>query len=66
MSIPASNQANSRAGKPMNVGDQVTVLGTIASITGYGPTATLVVTLAGSGATAAVEAQDCGASSETL
>jgi hypothetical protein len=47
MSIPASDQAISRAGKPVNVGDTVSITGTVVSISGYGPEAVLVILCAG-------------------
>ena len=65
---------NSRAGKPLNIGDSVTVIGSISSatpntngvITNSGPTSSIVVTLAGSGNAVTVQAQDCSASTQTL
>lgn len=65
---------NSRAGKPLNIGDAVTVVGTISSATSNtngvinnsGPTTTIVVTLLGSGSAVSVQAQDIGASAQTL
>ncbi len=57
--------ANSRDGRPLNVGDQATVLGTIVSIAG-GDTGTVVVKLVNSGNNVNVQAQDIGASTQTL
>ena len=58
---------NSRAGKPLNVGDQVTLVGTITAVaTNVGPTTVITVTLAGSGNSISPQAQDCAASTQTL
>ena len=58
---------NSRAGKPLNVGDQVTIIGLITAVAAnVGPTTVITVTLAGSGNTISPQAQDCAASSQTL
>lgn len=58
---------NSRAGKPLNVGDQVTVVGFITAIAaGTSNTTNITVQLAGSSNSVTVQAQDCGASSQTL
>jgi len=58
---------NSRAGKPLNVNDQVTVVGFITAIAaGTAVTTNITVQLAGSGNSVTVQAQDCGASSQTL
>jgi hypothetical protein len=59
---------NSRAGKPLNVNDQVTVIGFITAITNpnNGPTATITVQLAGSLVSVNVQAQDVAASAQTL
>jgi hypothetical protein len=59
---------NSRAGKPLNVGDQVTVVGFITAIAaGTSPSTAVTVQWAGSGnISTGVQAQDCGASSQTL
>jgi len=59
-------QASSRAGKPINVGDACTVVGTITAITGTSATATVAVTLLGSGNSVNVQAQDVAASGQTL
>lgn len=58
--------ASARSGKPINVADGVTVIGFVTAITGSGPTATVSVTLAGSGVSVNVQAQDCAASTQTL
>lgn len=60
-----ANSANSRDGKPLNVGDQCVVLGTIVSIAG-GDTGAVVVKLINSGSNVSVQAQDIGASTQTL
>jgi hypothetical protein len=58
---------NSRAGKPLNVNDQVTVVGFITAIAaGTSPSTNITVQLAGSGGSVTVQAQDCGASTQTL
>ena len=58
---------NSRAGKPLNVNDQVTVVGFITAVApNIGPTTSITVQLAGSGVAVVVQAQDCGASTQTL
>jgi predicted RND superfamily exporter protein len=59
-------QAVDRAGKPINVADGATVVGFVATISGSGPTATIGITLAGSGVTVNVQAQDIGATTQTL
>lgn len=67
MSTPtAQSYPSSRAGKPINVGDNVTVVGTVSSVSGTGPTATVNVTGLGSGITVAVQANDVAASGQTL
>lgn len=67
MSVPtATSYPSSRVGKPINVGDAVTVVGTVASVSGTGPTATVNVTGLGSGITVAVQANDVAASGQTL
>lgn len=58
--------ALARSGKPINNGDSVTVIGTVGTISGSGPTATVPVVLAGSGATVNVQAQDVAASGQTM
>lgn len=65
---------NSRAGKPLNIGDGCTVVGTISSatpntagvITNTGDTSSIVVTLAFSGLSVTVQAKDIAASTQTL
>lgn len=58
---------NSRAGKPLNVNDQVTVVGFITAIAaGTSNTTVITVQLAGSGNSVSVQAQDCAASTQTL
>ena len=58
---------NSRAGKPLNVGDSVTVIGTITAVaSNVGPTTVITVQLAGSGNSISPQAQDCSASTQTL
>jgi hypothetical protein len=59
-------QAVDRAGKPVNVGDGATIVGSVTAITGSGPTATIAITLAGSGVSVNVQAQDIGATTQTL
>ena len=68
MSTPTSTSYPlSRDGKPINIGDAVTILGTVTAVSGTGSAATLTVTLAGSGVSVAtVQAQDVGASTQTL
>jgi len=66
MSQTLGQQANSLSGKPMNVGDQVTIVGSITAISGYGPTATISVKAFNSGNSLSVQANDCGASTETV
>jgi hypothetical protein len=58
---------NSRAGKPLNVNDQVTVVGFITAIAaGTSNQTVITVQLAGSGNSVSVQAQDCAASTQTL
>lgn len=68
MSTPtATSYPSSRAGKPINIGDQVTIVGQVNSVSGTGPTATLNVTLSGSSVVlTTVQAQDVAASTQTL
>lgn len=67
MSTPtATSYPVARTGKPINVGDAVSVVGTVASVSGTGSTATVVVTLLGSQTNVNVQAQDVGASAQTL
>jgi hypothetical protein len=64
--MSVNNGPTSRAGKPLNVNDAVTVIGFITAITGTGNTATITVQLAGSGNSISAQAQDCSASTQTL
>jgi len=64
--MSVNNGPTSRAGKPLNVNDAVTVIGSITAITGSGNTATITVQLAGSGNSISAQAQDCSASTQTL
>jgi len=68
MSIPtAQNYPLARSGKPINIGDTVTILATVTAVNGVGSAATLTVSLLGSGVSVAtVQAQDVGASTQTL
>lgn len=67
MSIPTATQyPSARSGKPINLQDAVTVIGTVTAVSGVGPSAVLTVQLAGSGASVNVQAQDCSASTQTL
>ena len=67
MSTPTSNSyPSARNGKPINVGDQCTLVGTVSSVSGTGPTATVNVTLAGSSTAVAAQANDVAASAQTL
>lgn len=67
MSTPTSTSyPSARNGKPINVGDTVSVVGTVSSVSGTGPSATVNVTLAGSGGSVAVQGQDVAASTQTL
>lgn len=67
MSTPtATSYPSARNGKPINVGDAVTVVGTVSSVSGTGPTATVNVSTLGSSTSIAVQANDCAASSQTL
>jgi hypothetical protein len=61
-------QPSSRAGKPINVGDSVTLVGSITTLNTGTPSVsqTLTVTLAGSGLVITCQAQDVAASTETL
>lgn len=52
-----ADQATSRAAKPVNNGDAVTVVGTVTNVSGTGPTATLTVLLT-SGGSVSVKASD--------
>ena len=67
MSVPtATSYPSSRAGKPINTNDNVTIVGQVTAVSGTGPTATLTVTLAGSLTSVTVQAQDVAASGQTL
>jgi len=68
MSTPtATSYPSSRAGKPINLNDQVTIIGQVTAVSGTGPTATLTVVLTGSGTQlTTVQAQDVAASGQTL
>lgn len=58
---------NTRAGKPINVGDQITVIGTVTAVaSNVGPTTVITVSLASSGISISPQAQDCAASTQTL
>lgn len=58
---------NTRAGKPINVGDAITVIGTVTAVAAnVGNTTVITVQLAGSGNTISPQAQDCAASTQTL
>jgi hypothetical protein len=58
---------NTRAGKPINVGDSITLIGAVTAVAAnVGPTTVITVTLAGSGNTVSPQAQDCSASTQTL
>ena len=59
-------EATAINGKPINVGDSVSIQGTVTAVTNAGPTATIAVTLARSLASINVQANDCGASTQTL
>jgi hypothetical protein len=67
MSTPTSTSyPSARSGKPINIGDQCTVVATVTSVSGTGPSATVNVTLLGSGNLVAVQAQDVAATAQTL
>jgi acyl-CoA hydrolase len=67
MSIPTSTSGPcTRAGKPINIGDTVTVTGAVTSVTGTSDTATVAVTLYVSGNSVNVQAKDIAASTQTL
>ena len=67
MSTPTSTSyPSTRAGKPINISDGVTIEGFVTAVSGTGPSATLTITLAGSGNSVSVQAQDVGASTQTL
>jgi len=50
-------QATTRSGKPVETGDQVTVVGNVTNVSGTGPTATLTVSTP-SGQSISVQGQD--------
>lgn len=56
----------SRDGKPMNVGDALTVIGCVTEVSGTGPAAIIEVQLAGSGILIAITAQDVAANTQNL
>ena len=67
MSTPTSTSyPSARSGKPININDQVTVIGFVTAVSGTGPSATLTVQLQGSGNSVSVQAQDAAASTQTL
>jgi hypothetical protein len=67
MSTPTSTSyPSTRAGKPININDQITVVGFVTSVAGTGPSATVTVQLAGSGNSVNVQAQDVAATTQTL
>ena len=67
MSTPTSTSyPSTRAGKPINVSDAATVIGTVSAVSGTGPSATVTITLAGSGNSVNVQAQDVAATGQTL
>lgn len=55
-----------RAGKPVETNDYVTLVGQVTNVSGSGPTATLTVTLAGSGNSISAQANDAAAATQTL
>jgi hypothetical protein len=57
MPIPNVPTATSRAGKPVNVADQVSVVATVVSISGTGGAASVTI-LTDSGTTVVVPAKD--------
>jgi len=59
---------NSRAGKPLNVGDTCTITGTITAVANTTPesTASITVTLYASGNSITVQALDIAASTQNL
>lgn len=67
MSIPtATSYPSTRAGKPANIGDQATIVGFITAVSGTGPSATVTISLAGSGLSVNIQAQDLAATTQTL
>jgi hypothetical protein len=57
---------SSRAGKPINIGDSCTLVGTVTAVSTSGPTASLTITLSGSGLVITAQANDVAASGQTL
>lgn len=67
MSIPtATSYPSARSSKPINIADQCTIVAFVTSVSGTGPTASVVVSLQGSGTSVTVQAQDIAASTQTL
>jgi len=67
MSIPtATSGPCTRAGKPINIGDQATIVGTVTAVTGTSDSATVAVTLSFSGNSVNVQAKDVSATGQTL
>ena len=67
MSTPTSTSyPSARSGKPINLLDQVSVVGSVTAVSGTGPTASLTVLLSGSATSVTVQAQDVAASGQTL
>ena len=65
--MSVNNGPTSRAGKPLNVNDAVTVIGFVTAVAAnVGPATVITVTLAGSGNSISPQAQDCSASTQTL
>ena len=58
MAIPTPATATSRAGKPINVGDQVSVVANVVSFTGTGGAAVVVLNLPTSGGNITVTGAD--------
>lgn len=58
---------NTRAGKPINVNDQITIVGFVTAVgVQAGVNSLITVQLAGSQGIVTVQAQDCAASAQTL
>jgi hypothetical protein len=58
---------NTRAGKPINVNDQITVVGFVTNVGAQaGVNSLITIQLAGSGLSIVAQAQDCAASAQTL
>lgn len=68
MSIPtATSYPSARSGKPINIGDQATIVGFVVAVNGTGPTASVTVQWAGSGnLSSTLQAQDVAATAQTL